>query len=240
LSELAFIYNSMDRSKQQRVLKRLAFSGALPLSRDTASYTAVMSVVDGGLAGQFDYAQSEAASSTAAFSSTMGAAEEATEFRNSRAEAKRLHLERMSHLRQNDSNNAPLMAAAAASAEPKISAFHIAVSVANASDAKVHHIFLSFSATDSLDFLVQDAKPLPEVKPVSESNKTAQKFRLLGDLPALGAGNGAGPGGRQQSGDQSVADRTLDVQLHQPQKFMMKPSNIAESKGGNGECGWSA
>jgi hypothetical protein len=45
----------MDAAKQQRVTKRLLFSGALPLSRDTASYASVMSILEGGAAGQFNY-----------------------------------------------------------------------------------------------------------------------------------------------------------------------------------------
>ncbi len=47
LSQLAHIYNSMDRAKQGRVCKRVMFSGALPISRDTPSYVAIMSVLNG-------------------------------------------------------------------------------------------------------------------------------------------------------------------------------------------------
>lgn len=47
LGELAQIFYAMDREKQGRVLKRLMYSGALPLSRDTTSYATVMSIVDG-------------------------------------------------------------------------------------------------------------------------------------------------------------------------------------------------
>lgn len=47
LQELAQVYYSMDREKQTRVVKRLMVSGALPLSRDTASYATMMSIVDG-------------------------------------------------------------------------------------------------------------------------------------------------------------------------------------------------
>ena len=33
------------------------FSGALPISRDTPSYAAIMSILNGGEAGQLDYAR---------------------------------------------------------------------------------------------------------------------------------------------------------------------------------------
>jgi hypothetical protein len=42
---------------QARVQKRVMFSGALPISRDTPSYAAVMSILNGGEAGQLDYAR---------------------------------------------------------------------------------------------------------------------------------------------------------------------------------------
>lgn len=51
LAQLASIYNSMNQQERQRVCKRVMFSGALPISRDTESYTAIMSVLDGKLVG---------------------------------------------------------------------------------------------------------------------------------------------------------------------------------------------
>ena len=47
LAQLASIYHSMNASERMRVCKRVQFSGALPISRDTESYTAMMSVLDG-------------------------------------------------------------------------------------------------------------------------------------------------------------------------------------------------
>ena len=47
LAQLAGIYNSMDTERRARVSKRVMYSGALPISRDTDSYTAIMSVLDG-------------------------------------------------------------------------------------------------------------------------------------------------------------------------------------------------
>ena len=47
LAQLAAIYASMDNNKRMRVCKRVMCSGALPISRDTESYNAIMSVLDG-------------------------------------------------------------------------------------------------------------------------------------------------------------------------------------------------
>ena len=47
LYDLACVYALMDRDKQARVYKRVMSSGALPISRDTPSYAAVMSVLLG-------------------------------------------------------------------------------------------------------------------------------------------------------------------------------------------------
>jgi hypothetical protein len=47
LYDLASVYSQMDTEKQARVYKRVMSSGALPVSRDTPSYAAVMSVLLG-------------------------------------------------------------------------------------------------------------------------------------------------------------------------------------------------
>ena len=47
LAQLASIYSSMNNNERMRVCKRVMFSGALPISRDTESYMAIMSVLDG-------------------------------------------------------------------------------------------------------------------------------------------------------------------------------------------------
>ena len=56
LAQIASVYSSISPGKKTRVCKRVMFSGALPIARDTESYTAMMSVLDGGSAGQLDYA----------------------------------------------------------------------------------------------------------------------------------------------------------------------------------------
>lgn len=48
----------MDPERQSNVFRRVTTSGALPISRDTPSYTAVMSVLLGGSAGQLSYSVS--------------------------------------------------------------------------------------------------------------------------------------------------------------------------------------
>jgi hypothetical protein len=45
----------MPKEVQQRVHTRFTSSGALPVSRDTPSYVAVLSVLLGGAGGQLDY-----------------------------------------------------------------------------------------------------------------------------------------------------------------------------------------
>eukprot|EP00600_Ochromonadales_sp_CCMP1393_P006441 CAMPEP_0174969156 /NCGR_PEP_ID=MMETSP0004_2-20121128/8576_1 /TAXON_ID=420556 /ORGANISM="Ochromonas sp., Strain CCMP1393" /LENGTH=636 /DNA_ID=CAMNT_0016218555 /DNA_START=144 /DNA_END=2051 /DNA_ORIENTATION=- len=139
LQQLTAIYVSMDATKQARVGKRVMFSGALPISRDTESYMAIMSILDGGVAGQLEYAAQ--GGGNPALASTMGLTNDHSEFLDSRAEAKRAHAERMQLLRQQDNNSSSLeqqqhLLGAGAGAEPKQSAFSIAVSVANAADQK--------------------------------------------------------------------------------------------------------
>jgi hypothetical protein len=145
LAELASIYHSMDRIKQGKVSKRLMFSGALPISRDTASYAAMMSIVEGGAARQFDYLGTNASASSNNMAETFGrtADFENTEFQNSRAEAKKTYQERMNCLRQNDEiiQQEQIQKHLDNKSEPKQSAFQIAVSVANASDSKVSDLF---------------------------------------------------------------------------------------------------
>jgi hypothetical protein len=215
LQELTQVYNSMDREKQARVVKRLMYSGALPMSRDTSSYATMMSIVDGGFAGQFNYADAK-------YSSTMTPANiEDQEFVNSRAEAKRAHMERMSYLRRVDDQEraeaiaevTALSSAAAggAGAEPKVSAFQIAVSVANASESKSG----GESKTSGADSKANAAS-------------AANKFRLLGDLPSL---NGCG-GNRTDSGTlQQDAEVALNLELHKSKvQFMKNVSAPADAK----------
>lgn len=213
LQELAQVYFSMDREKQARVVKRLMYSGALPLSRDTSSYATMMSVVDGGFAGQFNYADAKG------LNTTMTPVDiEDQEFVNSRAEAKRAHLERLSYLRRvDDQERAEAIAEVTAGqgnvggagnsgAEPKVSAFQIAVSVANASDSKS-----GGNAGGDSKNLGGESK--------ANAAAAANKFRLLGDLPSLGGGgsNRADAGTLQQD-----AEVALNLELHKNKMQFMK------------------
>ena len=55
LQEVAGIYASMDFEKKRNVVRRLEQSGALPVARDTPSYTALTNLLWGGGGGQLDY-----------------------------------------------------------------------------------------------------------------------------------------------------------------------------------------
>ena len=58
LQDVADIYASLDGDKKRRILRRLEQSGALPLARDTPSYTALVNLLWGGGGGQFEYLRS--------------------------------------------------------------------------------------------------------------------------------------------------------------------------------------
>lgn len=124
LQALSLIFATMDNEKQNRVIKRLLNSGALPISRDTPSFNILMSVLLGGEAGQLSYNAHSLMSGTSDFSKTLS--DDNREFMSLREEAKRLHDERLAHLKK-DTEHEP--------SEPRQSAFKIAVAIAN-SDAK--------------------------------------------------------------------------------------------------------
>lgn len=172
----------------------------------------------GGFAGQFHYAEAKNAMAT-----TMTPADiEDQEFVNSRAEAKRAHLERLSYLRRvDDQERAEAIAevtgqsgggGSGAAAEPKVSAFQIAVSVANASDSKAGG----------------DSKPSgAETKASAAAAASAvNKFRLLGDLPSLGGGGS----GRADAGTlQQDAEVALNLELHKNKHQFMKNASSGSS-----------
>lgn len=125
LQALSVIFATMDSEKQNKVIKRLLNSGALPISRDTPSFNILMSVLLGGEAGQLNYNSHMIMSSTADFSKTL--TDDNREFMSLREEAKRLHDERLAHLKKDN--------IVEQESEPRQSAFKIAVAIAN-SDAK--------------------------------------------------------------------------------------------------------
>eukprot|EP00128_Syssomonas_multiformis_P013626 Colp12_sorted_trinity150504_noHs@4650 len=189
LAQLAAIYNSMQSSERVRVSKRVMFSGALPISRDTESYTAIMSVLDGGVAGQLEYVQAGNAAFNPA--QTQGLYSDQADFLDSRAEAKRAHAERMQLLRQVDEtrgrssmdHNDPSTPGGASGADGKQqSAFQIAVSVAHAADNKD----AKASSRNEQHKAQQENKRDTAGSDPSENNK----YRLLGDLPSLSGDRG--------------------------------------------------
>ena len=86
LHELAVVFSEMDADRQTRVYKRVMSSGALPISRDTPSYVAVMSVLHGGAAGQLEYVRGVG---------ERGEDDDDENYDETRAEAKMAHKERM-------------------------------------------------------------------------------------------------------------------------------------------------
>jgi len=171
LAQIASVYSSISSSKKMRVCKRVMFSGALPIARDTESYTAMMSVLDGGSAGQLEYAAGQSAFNP---TETQGLYNYQDEFLDSRAEAKRASEQRMAHLRlvdekrDRDREGNQSFANDSSMAPNKQSAFQIAVSVAHAAENKDSKSYGNGSKqNDNPDF--------------DENNK----FRLLGNLPTL-------------------------------------------------------
>jgi hypothetical protein len=138
-------------------------------------------------------------------------------FVDSRAEAKRAAEERMRNLRSVDSvnNENRMNEQSAGVAEPKQSAFNIAVSVANEYNAD--------AKADKKKSQSKAERPERSEKEIFADDE-ARKFRLLGDLPSLG------PNKDQQKRDVKIA---LSIQHDaksepKPTQFM-KPA--ASSKG---------
>jgi hypothetical protein len=106
LYEMAAVYSSMDKNLQTSIYKRVMAAGALPVSRDTPSYTAVMSVLHGGAAGQLEYVGKNELDSieftlincmrvgSVAGAESKGDGDDEDHW-DSRAEAKRAHADRM-------------------------------------------------------------------------------------------------------------------------------------------------
>jgi hypothetical protein len=93
LHDLASIYAELSPTSQSRVYKRVAASGTLPISRDTPSYVAVMSVLHGGAAGQLEYVIGR---DGGVKGDDLDLENE--DYRGTRAEAKQAHAARMASL----------------------------------------------------------------------------------------------------------------------------------------------
>ena len=106
LHELATVYADMPLECQSRVYKRVMSSGALPISRDTPSYVAIMSVLNGGAAGQLEYVLGK--------DSGREGDEENEDYDITRSEAKQAHAERMANINTNATTSQQSTADAAA------------------------------------------------------------------------------------------------------------------------------
>lgn len=257
LQQLGDIFLSMSPSKQADVSKRVLFSGAVPIARDTASYAALVSVLDGGIADQLKYAQGlglsggengesgskgepplSARGLGVNFSGTLSFKEENEHFQDSRAEAKKAHAERMLVLRQVDSErnkenmenllqqekNKTAVGSGdgpceGSGAEPKQTAFQIAVKVANNhSDSKEAKGSSSSSQQQPVDQNTHHHHHQSGGDSKLEPIKEAQKFRLLGDLPSL-------HGGKDKAQKEKDVKIALSLELH-----TSNTANNADSK----------
>mmetsp|Transcript_23568 Transcript_23568/g.30565 ORF Transcript_23568/g.30565 Transcript_23568/m.30565 type:complete len:728 (-) Transcript_23568:351-2534(-) len=89
LHELASVHQKMTTEQQKKVLRRVVYSSALPVARDTPSYVAVMSLLHGGAGGQMDYLDGAAGSKD----------EDEEDFNAARAAAKQEALDRLEELK---------------------------------------------------------------------------------------------------------------------------------------------
>jgi hypothetical protein len=263
LQELARVYAQMPSDVQARVHSRVLSSGALPVSRDTPSYAAVMSVLLGGEAGQLEYyrqakhtpiSDDEEALGQSASGGVSGIDPMSQtgmleyDAWDSRAEAKKAQAERLQLAKQlgynlaspedaasalggagasaglssakedggdDEETNGGVIAArpiAEALAEPKNSAFQVAIAVATQSGAK------------------SDSKSQAREKQIR-----GEGYRLLGDLPSLGSGGvgAAGPsiGGGSGVGEDGDARMRIELELGTKKHARMRNNKQNDSTG---------
>lgn len=103
LHDLAAVFQSMSGEAQQRILRRVLHSGALPVSRDTPSYAAVMSILYGGGAGQSDYLRHQMGTSDGEAAESKG--DDDTDIRNERKALKEESSARARKLSSNAGTN---------------------------------------------------------------------------------------------------------------------------------------
>lgn len=155
LHDLASLFNQMDPAAQTRVYKKVVSSGALPISRDTPSYVAVMSVLHGGAAGQLEYVIGR--------SDSKGGDEDTENYRDMRGEAKQAHLDRMAELAARGESKG-------ATAEDEVDTE--AAVVTDEAEEKVPE-------SDRKDF------PDKSSGVSSQAQERNDRYRLLGALPSL-------------------------------------------------------
>lgn len=196
LQDLAAVFTLMDKETQSRVNKRVMSSGALPISRDTPSYAAVMAILQGGVGGQSEYVQGGSFADTndgGALDASMevGNKEEDEHVRESRAEVKRAHADRMAQIGISSSNTS-----SPAQAESKGDRGDRGVNVEDGpdsnstsggntgSDSKSSHNE-NKASFDSKD--VRRSGNGVGSGTAAASKDKEKGYRLLGDLPSLSA-----------------------------------------------------
>ena len=189
LHELATVYASMDGSIQARVQKRVMFSGALPISRDTPSYAAVMSILNGGEAGQLEYARNRRVSGGHADEK-----EEEEDWAEARAEAKRAARVGGQHKEEGYGGHP-------SEAKGSNRSMGNARTVSSGNN--------QCSGRDEEDSQSDDKNHSPDEDGDERESKSG--YRLLGDLPSLG------PSGRGQGMDyreREMIDKDVKVALN--------------------------
>ena len=210
LHELATVYASMDSTIQARVQKRVMFSGALPISRDTPSYAAVMSILNGGEAGQLEYARNRRRSG--------GEADEKDEEEDwavARAEAKRA-----ARQAQGQDQDKGGMRSVGGSGSGSGSGRFDEDDVLHA-EAKVDRHLSNNHASEQDEDSHPRGTRRGDDKHTDENDRTSDRggeadrdsksgYRLLGDLPSLG------PSGRAQMGhrEREMIDKDVKVALN--------------------------
>lgn len=199
LHELATVYADMPAETQARVYKRVMSSGALPISRDTPSYVAVMSVLNGGAAGQLEYA-------LGGRGENRDEDNEGEDYDMTRSEAKQAHAERMANIGTMGSSGGAAVEDTPdePSSQPK--------NEAKGDDRG--------SAKGSLNSVGDaksgdaDSKSSSHPRDAPQQKSEGAGFRLLGDLPTFGT-------------RPSAADVKINIMLELPSEQQLKKKTPA-------------
>jgi len=187
LFQLATVYSQLDKEAQTSVYKRLVSAGALPVSRDTPSYVAVMSVLHGGAAGQLEYVTTPRSTNP----------DEDEDHWDIRAEAKRAAADRMALIKQAMEGRPK---EEEKGEESNMSAFQTAVAVAKImedQDPRIKTVGIDNKAEEKYTQRERERESgrkeekrrgdKGEKEEREREKSRASSFRLLGDLPTLGA-----------------------------------------------------
>ncbi len=161
LHDLATLFNELEPSAQARVYKRVVSSGSLPISRDTPSYVAVMSVLHGGAAGQLEYVIGKG--------DVKGGDEDTENYTDMRGEAKQAHLDRMAALAAQETDEASKNCESSTVEIPS-----------------VHSLALSDKARAEEKDAVLERNGHAGNEDKKQHDDRQERYRLLGALPSLG------------------------------------------------------